>query len=247
MRSSTYLVILTFASLALGTGCGNPQLQQVHPPGTPARLIRSDLTGKLPAGLAAEKLEYTPVASTGVERVVLYVTVPPDLDRSQLQEALKASARTMRDLSHAGAVMVLGYRRGDDPAVVGAFSAGRIVYAPHGRWEDASTTAAADQWSEVIDLADSYFARKEPASTVSGEVHLLAGTLSSQVKLSSAPDEWDEGHIVATVTAGTLVEVLDSKEFPVGGSRMIRYRVKVKVGPAAGKEGWVFEQNVKPK
>ncbi len=244
MKTIVHFVATVVTLSIMLTGCGEgqqqPEAQQPH-----TRITPSDLAGKLPAALSVEKVEYAPTSS-GVERVALYVTVVPDLNRSQLQDALSDAARTTRTLSQAGAVMVLGYRKGDDPDVVGVFSAGQVIYAPQGRWEDASSSVPESQWSPTVELADSYFTRQKAATTVSGEVRLQPGKLSSQIKLSNAPDAWEDSRTVAVVPAGTRVEILDSMEFPLGSSRMIRYKIRIKEDPDGGKEGWVFEQSVKP-
>ncbi len=73
---------------------------------------------------------------------------------------------------------------------------------------------------------------------------LLTASDGDEVVLSDAADQWGRDHVVARVPAGTGAVVLEEEDLPVDEWSLVRLRVRVLDGPAAGVEGWVFYQNV---
>lgn len=196
-----------------------------------------------PRSFSPDQTSYMPVAApenTSFLRVTRYssrVLVPLGRTREELTATLEQAARTLADQTGADAVMVFAYRQGDKPS--GAYTAGRAIYAPNGRWDEAGEDGP---MQVIVELNDLYFA--PPAARASaGDTVTLKSTLLDSVALSREYGSWSDDDIVARVPNGARVVVLDTRSEPVVNEELIRYRVRT-LDPAALHEGWVHKWDV---
>jgi hypothetical protein len=137
-----------------------------------------------------------------------------------------------------GALTIFAY---DSEDVKGSYSAGRLEYAPEGKWEKANPKIPVSKWEMKIDFAEFYFAPKPTKIDVGVKV-VIADPDSPTVGISKKVESWGDSDLIANVPRGTKATVLEVKEFSLaGGYKMIRYRVKTDKGVT----GWVNSEPVK--
>jgi len=126
-----------------------------------------------------------------IRRLVIRAVVPPELDESNLQFNLEHCAATAFNEFKPDAVMVLGYK--DDPygyTVDGHFTAAKVVFAPHGKWEEAQDGFAYNLPVEAfrfsIEFTSAYFAKAEPTEQRDREIFWRLVELQDAIPLSVA-------------------------------------------------------------
>ncbi len=198
--------------------------------------------GSPPASIAPEKTTYTQVGPgedisyATVRRYSSRIIVPPGRSRLEVRATLERAARALADSTHAHAVMVLAYRQGDDPD--GIFSAGRAVYSPNGRWEDADTGG---MMAMTMELAELYFAPPD-TSGAPGDTVVLAESAFPRVSVS---EDFGNTNIIARVPNGTRAVILERRSHPIIDQELVRYRVRT-LGPGTRHTGWVHKFNTQP-
>jgi hypothetical protein len=191
-----------------------------------------------PKASAPEGTSYTEAEepeNTSYGRVIRFssrIVVPPGRTREELTATLERAAEDLAEETGAVAVMVFAYREGDRPS--GGHTAGRAIYAPDGRWEDADTGGP---MAVRVDLNDLYFAPPLVHAAIRDTV-VLADSYSGRVVLSREYGTWRDEDVVARPANGTRAVVLDFRSEPMGNREMIRYRVRT-LAPVAEHEGWV--------
>ena len=180
--------------------------------------------------------EIQDVSYAGVKRFSKRIVVPLGRTREEVTETLEIAARELAKEQEADAVMVFAYR--PDDSVEGAYTVGRAVYAPNGKWEDAEGRGP---MRVVVDLNELYFA---PSKTYSspGDTITLGSSAGEEVPLSNAYGDWSDKAIVARLATGTRAIILEKKSEPMGEQEFVRYRVRV-LGTGS-REGWIHEWNV---
>lgn len=128
--------------------------------------------------------EIEDVSYAGVKRVSRRIVVPLGRTRDQLTATLERAARELAKETRANAVMVFAYRPQDN--LQSTYSAGRAVYAPNGRWEEASSSAPK---RVSVDLNDLYFAPPKVPIAV-GETVRLKGPQGGLIGLSKEYGSW---------------------------------------------------------
>jgi hypothetical protein len=189
-----------------------------------------------------ERTSYTEVEAAEntsygkVSRFSSRIVVPLGRTREELTATLEQAARKLASETGADAVMVFAYRDGDKPS--GFYSAGRVIYAPNGKWEDADMGGP---MRLQVDLNDLYFA--PPAThAVSGDTVSLVSSNDDSVSLSKEYGAWGDEDIVARVAKGARAIVLDHQSEPMGEHEFARYRIRT-LPPAPQQEGWVHKGN----
>ena len=177
------------------------------------------------------------VSYANVKRVSRRIVVPLGRTKDQLTATLDRAARELAKEAHANAVMVFAYRPGDNQS--GQYSAGRVGYAPNGRWEEAASSAP---MRVSVDLNDLYFAPPKDQIT-NGEAISLKAPRGGLIELSKGYGSWAEEDIIARVPEGTEATIVNRRAEPMGNQEFVRYRVRVS---DRGREvnGWVHQWNV---
>ena len=97
-----------------------------------------------------------------IKRLSIYITVPPGLSHDELRFNLKHCAASHFNRDKPDAVMVFAYIFSDQSKIgTIPFSAGRIVFAPFGKWEKALDGFAYNipvkEFAYSMDFAPGYF------------------------------------------------------------------------------------------
>ncbi len=172
-----------------------------------------------------------------VKRVSGRIVVPLGRTKEELTATLDRAAREIGKETNANAVMVFAYRPQDDPS--GQYTAGRAVYAPNGKWEEATSSAP---MRVSVDLNDLYFA--PPTNRIAiGETIRLKTSLDDVIAVSKEHGSWSDEDIIAHVSVGTEATILERRSEPMGDQEFVRYRIRV---TDRGREinGWVDGSNV---
>jgi len=183
------------------------------------------------------------VSFAGARRVTARITIPPGYEREAVHKALEQAAELIAQKENASAVMIFAFRPEDD--LSGAYTVGRAIYAPNGRWEDARSPAPKQA---VIDMGSVYFSEEDPALPAVGDRVRLKSTLPTRpttVALYRDSEKWgDDEHTLATVPVGTEGVVLERKARAVTAEvELIQYHVQLTY-KGKSLDGWVFDSNV---
>lgn len=167
-------------------------------------------------------------------RYVVRLRIPYGQSRQDVRTLLEQVATEQRAKLNAAALMVFAYRPSDP--VTGTYSAGRAIIAPQGDWARAGESGPL---KTVVDLQDAYFAG-DPARSTGMKKYLVSAGRSHTVSLSRRFESWNDADILAEVSTGTVVDILETR---TSGPYVTRYRVRVKKN---GKliEGWVHASAV---
>ena len=165
------------------------------------------------------------------KRVSAKIVIPEGRARKEVIATLERAARELSDKTNADAAMVFAYRPGDPTD--GMFTVGRVVYAPGGKWESATSN---ESKSITTELGELYFSPKkqQPANS---EIVTLKSAYSGYVAVSNEYGSWNEGNIIAKVNNGTKAEILEIRKQPIGNQELIRFRVRIQSSTPT--EGWV--------
>lgn len=192
------------------------------------------------SSFSSERTSYTqiePLENTSYGRVSRFssrIVVPMGRTREELTATLEQAARKLAAETGGDAVMVFAYRDGDSPS--GFYSAGRAIYAPNGKWEDADTGGP---MRVQVDLNDLYFAPPATHAAV-GDTVSLTSSYDDRVSISRDYGAWGDEDIVARVANGARAIVVEFRSEPMGNQEFMRYRVRT-LPPAPQHEGWVHK------
>lgn len=181
--------------------------------------------------------EIEDVSYKSVKRVSQRIVIPLSRTRDQLIATLDRAARELAKETQANAVMVFAYRPQDNPS--GHYSAGRAVYAPNGRWEEAASSAS---MRVSVDLNNLYFAPPKDQIAI-GEAVRLKAPRGELIDLSKGYGSWMEEDTIARVPEGTEATVVERRAEPMGNQEFVRYRVRV-TDRGSEMNGWVHRSNV---
>jgi hypothetical protein len=172
-----------------------------------------------------------------ISRLTSRIVVPLDRTREELTATLEQAAREFAKESEADAVMVFAYRPGDDPS--GMYTAGRAIYAPNGKWEDAGEDGP---MQVQVALNELYFASPVVHLAV-GDTVSLHSSFGDDVALSREYGTWGDEDIVARVPNGAQAVIVESRSQPMGNRAFVRYRVR-SLSAGGRHVGWVHEDVV---
>ncbi len=207
---------------------------------------KSTQSEQSPPTLSDEQTSYSQSGETedasygSVKRVSGRIVVPLGRTKEELTATLDRAAREIGKETNANAVMVFAYRPQDDPS--GQYTAGKAVYAPNGKWEEATFPAP---MRVSVDLNDLYFV--PPTSQIAiGETIRLKTSLDDVIAVSKEYGSWSDEDIIARVSVSTEATILERRSEPMGDQEFVRYRVRVTDG---GREinGWVHQSSVEGK
>lgn len=179
------------------------------------------------------------VSFSTVKRFVVSITLPPNLSKEEVEQNFKHSIlQTYKD-KKPSAITIWGYQNGDD--IKQSFTVGDAVFAPNGKWENASDSdGSLKNYQVTINVKDSYLNPKGTLS-VGGFITLMA--LKSDVvndKDTKSVRVWNDygnrydSNILMKVPNGTKAKILEKKQMGAGDYISTVYKVEVK-----GKVGWV--------
>lgn len=177
------------------------------------------------------------VSYSNIKRVSQRIIIPLGRTKDQLTATLERAAREIAQETQAKAVMIFAYRPQDSPS--GQYSAGRAVYAPNGRWEEAASSAPI---RISVDLNDLYFTSPKNPIAIGQTVRLKASN-GRLIELSKGYGSWLEKDIIARVPEGTDATVIERRAEPMGNQEFARYHVRV-TDHGSQVSGWVHQSNV---
>lgn len=171
------------------------------------------------------------------KRIEALISIPRGRTEEEVKATLKRAAKEIGKRKKPNALVVKGFAEGDNYRH-GTYTAGEAIYAPNGRWEDASTSAP---MSIQVKLGSLYF-QDEKASLVpqkNDEVTLVSKN-NELIKLSKNRDSWSDEDIIAKLPAGKKAVVLERYEEALSPDhKFVRYLIKVD-----NIKGWVFGEEI---
>jgi hypothetical protein len=174
-----------------------------------------------------------------VKRISAYIVVPTGLSEKELRILLKDAVTTLGKQHRASAAMILAYREEDE--VTGHWTAGKAVYAPGGKWEDAGK---ASPMQVQIEVGKVYFEKQEEKIPERGDKVVLEKSDRKFISLSRSRDAWGDDQIIASVPVDTTARVLEHYKAAITSDYiLVRYLVSTTLH---GKkiQGWVFNDEV---
>jgi len=100
-------------------------------------------------------VESAPIDLGEETRTRARIVVPPGLSRLGLEANLLHAAKTLYEKRPVDALALLAYTEGTD--VHGAYTAGRVLFAPDGDWLRAAHGTPLGKFRARVELADAYF------------------------------------------------------------------------------------------
>ena len=188
-----------------------------------------------------------------IKRIQIRITVPPGLNKSELENNLKHATKTIYDKHKPNGISVFAYEDGDN--VMSAYTVAKCDFAPFGDWGKISASNKLDNYKVQIDVRDAYFKPKTSTFEKGSVVKLFREEKWDRnkkdfvpvqdVALSKSINSWVEEDIIAYVQNNSSAKILDvyKEKFP-DGSDFTRYKVLVSI---KGKdfEGWVHGEEVR--
>jgi hypothetical protein len=170
--------------------------------------------------------------------------VVDDLSREQLTSALTDAVKAISLKYGGNAAMVFAYRAQDKDIANSAWTVGKAVYAPNGRWEDAAEAMA---MKVSVELGDLYFQKQAKDVPKKGTEITLKSANGTAVSVSRSRDVWTEDHIITKVPSGTPATVVSRYEKALSANYVfVRYQISASL-QGRTVEGWVHEEEVTPR
>ena len=171
------------------------------------------------------------------KRIEALISIPRGRTEEEVKATLKRAAKEIGEREKPNALVVQGFAEGDKYKH-GTYTSGQAIYAPNGKWEDASLSAP---MSISVKLGSLYF-QDEKVSLVpqkNDEVTLVSKN-DKLIKISKSRDSWVDEDIIAKLPAGKKAVVLERYEEALSPDyKFVRYLVKV------GKiKGWVDDEDI---
>ena len=171
------------------------------------------------------------------KRIEALISIPRNRTEEEVKATLKRAAKEIGEREKPNALVVKGFAEGDKYRH-GTYTAGEAIYAPNGRWEDASTSAP---MSISVKLGTFYF-QNEKTSLVpqkNDEVTLVSKN-NKLIKISKNRDSWVDEDIIAKLPAGKKAIVLEKYEEALSPDyKFVRYFIKV-----GNIKGWVDAEDI---
>lgn len=182
------------------------------------------------------------VSYGAARRLSVSIEIPLGRTREEVEATLRKAALDLDAQERPDAIMVFGYRQGDDHQ--GAYTVGRAIYAPNGKWEDAHKRAPKQF---AIDIATIYFETDTvPEAYRPGKTVVLRSADGDDIGISRTAESWHEKDMIIRVPGGTEAKILQRREFPITPNLLwVRYQVEFRVRNRTIR-GWVAKFNVEP-
>lgn len=202
------------------------------PSPTPAREAAIHPFFELPAGFvpAYRVAEKEDLSFAGGKRIQWRITLPPGLAKEQVEANLRHATLIAWTQERPRAVSIAAYKDGDD--IHGAFTAGKVTFAPFGKWNRATEEVSLARYDGEVEVSPTYL---NPASTfaVGATVRLGKDTL-----FTTSPTKWSKEYRLPSPPAGTEATVLEVRRYPTGDMESVSYRMRLSLG-GKEQEGWV--------
>lgn len=172
-----------------------------------------------------------------VKRLEVIILIPRGRTQKEVKSTLKRAAKEIGEREKPNALVIKGFAEGDKYRH-GTYTAGEAIYAPNGRWEDASTTAP---MSISVKLGSLYFqdVKKSLVPQKNDEVTLVSKN-GKFIKISKNRDSWVDEDIISKLPAGKKAIVLERYEETLSPDyKFIRYLIKV-----GNIKGWVNAEDI---
>ncbi|HEX9929052.1 MAG TPA: hypothetical protein VGB02_11005 [Pyrinomonadaceae bacterium] len=180
-----------------------------------------------------------------MKRYAVSIMLPANLKKEEVEQNFKhAILQTYKD-KKPDAITIWGYQDGDD--IKQPNTVGEAVFAPNGKWENASESSRSLQnYQTIIKVKDSYLNANKTISV--GDVVTLTAFKSDVVKDKDTNSVriWNDygnrydSNILIKVPNGTKAKIVEKKQ--TGAGDYISPVYKVEVNP---KTGWVDSFDIK--
>ncbi len=131
-------------------------------------------------------------------RLSVSIEIPLGRSKEEVEATLRKAALDLDAQERPDAIMVFGYRPGDDHKA--AYTVGRAIYAPNGKWEDADKRAPKQF---AIDLGTIYFETGTvPKAYRPGNTVALRSADGDDIGISRTAQSWHEKDMIVRVPAG---------------------------------------------
>lgn len=178
-----------------------------------------------------------------IKRIVVHIIIPLGRTEEEIRATLKKAAIEIGTREKAKATTVNGYRPQDDRS--GVWTAGRAIFAPNGKWENAGDNAPMAVTVEV-DMNSLYF-QKEHQEFYKDQEFILVSRDSAPVEISKYRDRWEDNDIVAKIPVGTPIQLIEAYKVPMTPDKLfVRYHISV-VWKGKTLDGWVHEEEIAKK
>lgn len=169
------------------------------------------------------------------------IVVPNGLSKKQLTEMLTKAAKTVALEYRADAAKVFAYRATDVDIKQSAWTVGHAVYAPNGKWADATENAPK---KVVVQLGTIYFQPENADTLKAGDKANLTTETGTPINVSRTRGVWSSDHSIAQVPSGTPATILERYEKAASPDYLlVHYRIKTTYQEKEI-EGWVFEEDL---
>ena len=157
-----------------------------------------------PVETIAENSSYKEVGTiqdysyANTKRIEALISIPRGRTEEEVKATLKRAAKEIGERENPNALAVKGFAEGENYRH-GTYTVGEAIYAPNGRWEDASASAP---MSIQVKLGSMYF-QDEKASLVpqkNDEVTLVSKN-NELIELSKNRESWGDEDIIAKLPA----------------------------------------------
>ena len=172
-----------------------------------------------------------------IKRIEILISIPRGRTENEVKATLKRAAKEIGEREKPNALVVKGFAEGDKYRH-GTYTAGEAIYAPNGKWEDASLSAPI---SISVKLGSLYF-QDEKVSLVpqKNDEVILVSKSNKLIKISKSRDSWVDEDIIATLPAGKKAVVLERYEEALSPDyKLVRYLIEVD-----NIKGWVNGKDV---
>lgn len=162
------------------------------------------------------ELSIDDVSYANVKRYTVKIEIPIGRTRDQVESTLRRAASTVYERKRRpSALSVFAYMPGDDHE--GAYTVGKVDYAPNGRWEDAGKRG---QMRYRFDIGDAYeeISRLVSEFQAGTTVRLKAPVLGDGVSLFRDSDGWEMVRELGSLPDDSIGEIVEAKFVTIGAN-----------------------------
>ena len=184
-----------------------------------------------------EVLDIKDLSYGNIRRIEAIISMPKGRTEEEVSTTLKRAATEIGNREKPNALVVKGFAEGDKYRH-GTYTAGEAIYAPNGKWEDASISAPI---SISIKLGKLYFQEEnlKKIPKKNDEVTLVSIN-NNLIKISKNRDSWVDEDIIAALPAGKKAVVIQRYEEALSPDyKLVRYLIQVD-----NIKGWVNAKDI---
>jgi hypothetical protein len=171
---------------------------------------------------------------SAIKRYSVGIKIPTGRKRKEVKATLERAVKEIGGKINYDAFAVFAYTRYDNSH--DTMLVARAFCAPDGKWEDAGL---AGPKSITFYLGDAYFQKVRTDLPEINEVAYLISKDGNKISISRERDSWEDEDIIAHLSPGTKVRVLDKYYWGTENYKFIRYYISVN-----NIKGWIDDRNI---